>query len=47
MEAMTYRFRGHSMADPELYRDKAEVEHWRESRPDRHLHGRASSWTAR
>lgn len=33
MEAMTYRFRGHSMADPELYRDKSEVEHWRKSDP--------------
>lgn len=29
VEAMTYRFRGHSMADPELYRDKAEVKRWR------------------
>jgi pyruvate dehydrogenase E1 component alpha subunit len=33
LEAMTYRFRGHSMADPELYRDKSEVEHWRASDP--------------
>ncbi|MDZ4340731.1 MAG: pyruvate dehydrogenase (acetyl-transferring) E1 component subunit alpha [candidate division NC10 bacterium] len=29
LEAMTYRFRGHSMADPILYRDKAEVEEWK------------------
>ncbi len=29
MEAVTYRFRGHSMADPEEYRSKDEVEEWR------------------
>lgn len=33
LEAHTYRFRGHSMADPELYRDKAEVEVMRERDP--------------
>ncbi len=29
LEAMCYRFRGHSMADPELYRQKDEVAQWR------------------
>ena len=28
LEAMTYRFRGHSMADPSTYRDSSEVEEW-------------------
>jgi pyruvate dehydrogenase E1 component subunit alpha len=29
VEAVTYRYRGHSMADPEEYRTKEEVEGWR------------------
>ena len=33
VEAVTYRFRGHSMADPEEYRSKDEVEEWRERDP--------------
>ena len=33
LELRTYRFRGHSMADPELYREKAEVEGWKERDP--------------
>jgi pyruvate dehydrogenase E1 component alpha subunit len=33
VEAITYRFRGHSMADPEEYRSKEEVAHWRERDP--------------
>ncbi|GAC1323287.1 MAG: hypothetical protein NVSMB25_19440 [Thermoleophilaceae bacterium] len=33
VEAVTYRFRGHSMADPEEYRSKDEVEQWRARDP--------------
>lgn len=33
LEARTYRFRAHSMYDPELYRDKAEVEAWKARDP--------------
>ena len=33
MELRTYRFRAHSMFDPELYRDKKEVEAWRTRGP--------------
>ena len=33
LEAKTYRFRAHSMYDPDRYRDKAEVEHWKERDP--------------
>jgi len=33
VEAITYRFRGHSMADPEEYRTKEQVAEWRERDP--------------
>ncbi|WP_173426365.1 pyruvate dehydrogenase (acetyl-transferring) E1 component subunit alpha [Amycolatopsis orientalis] len=33
LELRTYRFRAHSMYDPDRYRDKAEVERWKERDP--------------
>lgn len=33
LECRTYRFRGHSAFDTELYRDKAEVEQWKKRDP--------------
>ena len=33
VEAITYRFRGHSMADPEEYRTKEQVAEWRKRDP--------------
>lgn len=33
LEAITYRFRGHSMGDPERYRQKDEVKKWQEEDP--------------
>jgi pyruvate dehydrogenase E1 component alpha subunit len=32
-EVMTYRFRGHSMGDPERYRKAEEVHKWQENDP--------------
>ena len=55
LELRTYRFRAHSMYDPELYRDKAEVERWKERDPIAALRARAAgrraarrrrTWTA-
>lgn len=37
LELRTYRFRAHSMFDPERYREKAEVERWMERDPIRLL----------
>lgn len=33
VEAFTYRFKGHSAADPEVYRDADEVEEWKRKDP--------------
>jgi pyruvate dehydrogenase E1 component alpha subunit len=33
VEAFTYRYRGHSAADPEVYRKREEVEEWRQRDP--------------
>ena len=40
VEAVTYRFRGHSMADPEEYRSKEDVEGWRKRDPINVFKGR-------
>lgn len=33
LEIMTYRYRGHSMGDPERYRESGEVKQWQENDP--------------
>jgi pyruvate dehydrogenase E1 component alpha subunit len=43
LELRTYRFRAHSMYDPELYRDKAEVDRWKERDPIPALAGRLTA----
>jgi pyruvate dehydrogenase E1 component alpha subunit len=43
LELRTYRFRAHSMYDPERYRTKAEVETWRRRDPIAQLTARLAS----
>ena len=43
LELRTYRFRAHSMFDPERYRDKAEVARWVERDPIETLRARAGA----
>lgn len=43
LEYQTYRFRAHSMFDPELYRDKAEVEAWKQRDPIKGFGARLSA----
>ena len=40
VEFQTYRYRAHSMFDPDLYRDKAEIEEWKKRGPIHHLTNR-------
>jgi pyruvate dehydrogenase E1 component alpha subunit len=40
VELQTYRFRAHSMFDPDLYRDKAEIEAWKKRGPIHTFSGR-------
>jgi pyruvate dehydrogenase E1 component alpha subunit len=40
VEFQTYRYRAHSMFDPDLYRDRAEVEAWKERGPIHNLSNR-------
>lgn len=42
LEAITYRFRAHSMYDAELYRTKAEVDEWKKRDPINMFIGRSS-----
>jgi pyruvate dehydrogenase E1 component alpha subunit len=46
LELRTYRFRAHSMADPELYRAKAEVEEWKQRDPIATFSAALRAWGA-
>jgi pyruvate dehydrogenase E1 component alpha subunit len=40
VEFQTYRYRAHSMFDPDLYRDKTEIDAWKQRGPIHNLTGR-------
>jgi pyruvate dehydrogenase E1 component alpha subunit len=44
LELRTYRFRAHSMADPDLYRTKEEIEEWKERDPILLFESRLRNW---
>jgi pyruvate dehydrogenase E1 component alpha subunit len=44
LEARTYRFRAHSMADPDLYRSKDEIEVWKRRDPIPAFIARLRAW---
>jgi pyruvate dehydrogenase E1 component alpha subunit len=44
LEIRTYRFRAHSMADPDLYRTKEEIEQWKTRDPITMFEARLRQW---
>jgi pyruvate dehydrogenase E1 component alpha subunit len=44
LELQTYRFRAHSMADPDRYRNKEEIERWKERDPITSFASRLREW---
>ncbi|HYL11158.1 MAG TPA: pyruvate dehydrogenase (acetyl-transferring) E1 component subunit alpha [Candidatus Acidoferrales bacterium] len=44
LECQTYRFRAHSMADPDLYRTKEEIEEWKKRDPILLFQARLREW---
>jgi pyruvate dehydrogenase E1 component alpha subunit len=44
LEIRTYRFRAHSMADPDLYRTKEEIEQWKRCDPVMNFEARLRGW---
>ena len=44
LELRTYRFRAHSMADPDLYRSKEEIEEWKKRDPLALFEARLRAW---